>query len=425
MIYTLYNIFRILIYPLVRYIAPVVSKKVKARVNFEHQNFLRQAAVEHAHYAFEISSEGEYEQVFPVIESLLLQDKAVEIVYSSDSVDSKIKALAAKYPHQIRAQILPIVGYRPWSRMHNSARWLTADNLFLCRYDFFPELIYFGSRKTQNFVLLSATMKNFENKNFFAKVYFRYCLKKFTKIVAVSQLEKERLVSLAGIDPTKIEVYDFRIVQIEKRLNSYQQTLDEKWPLWRDFQAQLRKNQKPSAIFGSFWNHDFSLIKDVYQNNNLCIVPHKLGEKELTELRNLFVKNQIAYREIKADDQKIDENFEGVYLINIKGILCELYKLFDQAYVGGGFGISIHSVLEPYIAGCNVLVGPKNHRSSEYDLIREYDKNMIESFSDRDQLVKALNNKIEISNSHEDFVYHYRGHLDALLMWLEVGDKLA
>lgn len=425
MIYILYNIFRVLIYPVVRYIAPVVSKKVKARVDFEHQNFLRQAAVEHAHYAFEISSEGEFEQVYPVVEALLKQDKAVEIVYSSDSVDAKIKALAAKYPHQIRAQILPIVGYRPWSRMHNSARWLTAENLFLCRYDFFPELIHFGSRKAQSFVLLSATMKNFESKNFIAKAYYRYCLKKFTKIVAVSQQEKDRLVSLAGVDPSRVEVYDFRIVQIEKRLQAYQQTLDEKWPLWRDFHKQLKKNQKPNIIFGSFWNHDFPLVKEVSQSNNLCIVPHKLGESELTELRNLFVKNQIAYREIKAGDQKLDENFEGVYLLNIKGILCELYKLFDQAYVGGGFGASIHSVLEPYIAGCKVLVGPKNHRSSEYDIIREYDKNMIESFNNREELAQAMNKMISMSRSHEDFVFHYKGHLEALLMWLEVGDNLA
>ena len=268
-------------------------------------------------------------------------------------------------------------------------------------------------------------MKNFESKNFIAKAYYRYCLKKFTKIVAVSQQEKDRLVSLAGVDPSRVEVYDFRIVQIEKRLQAYQQTLDEKWPLWRDFHKQLKKNQKPNIIFGSFWNHDFPLVKEVSQSNNLCIVPHKLGESELTELRNLFVKNQIAYREIKAGDQKLDENFEGVYLLNIKGILCELYKLFDQAYVGGGFGASIHSVLEPYIAGCKVLVGPKNHRSSEYDIIREYDKNMIESFNNREELAQAMNKMISMSRSHEDFVFHYKGHLEALLMWLEVGDNLA
>jgi hypothetical protein len=70
-----------------------------------------------------------------------------------------------------------------------------------------------------------------------------------------------------------------------------------------------------------------------------------------------------------VSDSTLD-GFQGpTILLNKKGILCELYADFGKAYVGGGFGVSVHSLLEPLVAGCEHLsCGPVNHRSTEFDL---------------------------------------------------------
>lgn len=417
MIYYLYNILRTLLYPLVRYCFPLFSKKARARVNFEHQNFTRRPSLDRAEFAFEISSEGELEQVFPLIETLIKDEKSIEIVYSSQSVDEKIKGLVKKYPNQIRAFILPIICYQPWSKNHNVKKWLTADHLFLCRYDFFPELIAFG-RKSKSFTLVSATAKSLESKNPISGAYYKWCLKSFDKIVSVSQKEKDSITRLANISQSQIEVFDFRILQINNRLNRSESTLDENWPLWRDLHANLNNRQKTKVILGNFWNHEFELIKPLADKVSLVLVPHQLQESKMDILRSKLGTKKINFIEIKQDTTHIPSDFEGVFILNLKGILCELYSLFDIAYVGGGFGSSIHSALEPYLAGCRIVTGPRIHRSTEFDVISEYDSPSIRSLSKLNDIANYILNENITDTEHIQFSDHYRGHMPALLMWL-------
>ena len=67
----------------------------------------------------------------------------------------------------------------------------------------------------------------------------------------------------------------------------------------------------------------------------------------------------------------------GLLILTVPAILCELYTNAGNAFVGGGHGRSIHSVLEPYVGMCKVFCGPKTHRSTEYDLIKDYSTNQI------------------------------------------------
>ena len=399
-----------------------MSKTAAKRIQFEHQNMVRIPLLERAEFAFEISSEGELEQIFPLIETLVKEDKGVELVYASDSVDEKIKNLVKEYPHNIRAHILPLIGYQPWSKSHNIKKWLTARNVFLCRYDFFPELISYGRSKAKNFTLLSASMKGYQKKGAIAKAYYRWCLRSFDKIVAVSFQEKEKLIKLAGISPTKIEVFDFRIIQIKKRLENKEKTLDGKWPAWREFQGYLQQAKGKKIILGSYWPDDLEIVKKGFKEHSISLVPHKLSIKNLEQIRQSLVKSNIPYYEINLETKNIPTDFEGVFLVNLKGILCELYTLFEYAYVGGGFGESVHSVLEPYLAGCRVLCGPNNDRSSEFDVISEYDQSQISSHDQHDKIVEVINFEERKPSSSRQFSDHFIGHLPALLMWLGVKE---
>lgn len=47
------------------------------------------------------------------------------------------------------------------------------------------------------------------------------------------------------------------------------------------------------------------------------------------------------------------------------GLLARLYKYADVAYVGGGFGDGIHSVLEAAAWGRPVIFGPRHRKFAE------------------------------------------------------------
>ena len=48
----------------------------------------------------------------------------------------------------------------------------------------------------------------------------------------------------------------------------------------------------------------------------------------------------------------------NIVIVNKVGILADLYKYCDFAYVGGGFGAGVHSVIEPAIYNAIVTYGP-------------------------------------------------------------------
>ena len=60
-----------------------------------------------------------------------------------------------------------------------------------------------------------------------------------------------------------------------------------------------------------------------------------------------------------------------VVILQMGGVLCELYSLFKASYVGGGYERSIHSVLEPFFSNNLVVTGPLISRSTEFDLAHE------------------------------------------------------
>ena len=62
----------------------------------------------------------------------------------------------------------------------------------------------------------------------------------------------------------------------------------------------------------------------------------------------------------EADAQNAD-----VLIINCFGLLSSIYHYGEVAYVGGGFGVGIHNVLEAAVWDVPVFFGPNNQRFQE------------------------------------------------------------
>jgi len=74
---------------------------------------------------------------------------------------------------------------------------------------------------------------------------------------------------------------------------------------------------------------------------------------------------------IFSDSTTKDIENAQVLIIDSIGLLTKIYSYADIAYVGGGFGVGIHNILEPATFGIPILIGPKYQKFNEAkELIR-------------------------------------------------------
>lgn len=396
-----YEIMRIIFFPIFRFVLPIFVADAKKRIEFEQNNMIELNRLSRAEFGFEISSEGEYEQVIFLIKDLLKNEKNVEIIYCSQSVEHKVKKLSHEFPEQVRSLRMPLLTYKPWLIRQNAYKWLTCHTLFMCRYDFFPELIFYGSRNDKNFYLLSGAVKNFNQKNYIAKSYLQWCYSKFDRVLAATELERNRFCEFGLVEEEKVLTGDLRSLQIQARVLNHEQTIQEKFPIFTSFCEKVIKKADRSLIFGSFWDYEASIFKGVHPDDlfktTFCLAPHKLGKQNILNLIEKISHYQLAVYIINQEttekqlDILITEYLEnpGVWLFDVKGVLCEMYTAFDMAYVGGGFGESIHSVLEPFLSGCHVICGPNTARSSEFDFILDESPDKISVVNKKSEVLQV------------------------------------
>jgi 3-deoxy-D-manno-octulosonic-acid transferase len=363
----------------------IFSKSLKKRIDFERKNLIESSSRsfkfdnEIADYCFEVSSEGELEQVRPLIEHYLSLNKRIEIIFASASVEGKCIKMSLDFGNQIRILRLPIASFAPFDFLFFQSpwSWVSAPVIIFCRYDFYPELLcfkYLGKK----LVLLSAASKK--------PSWFKHQAHSlFNLIIAANEGEaryfKETFKNI------KVFAFDFRIPRIYKRIALASKTLESTLELssYLSFLNSLSPAKK--LIMGSAWESDLVIlqnraendfwVKDLSKGNlHLLIVPHDLSSKSINNLKHALksLMPSVALYEI-SKDQKFDTDLfrlnPGIVILNLSGILCELYTKFSLVYVGGGHERSIHSVLEPFLSGAQVVCGPKITRSTEFDYIKD------------------------------------------------------
>lgn len=312
-----------------------------------------------ADYCFEVSSEGELEQVRPLVLYYLDHDKKIELIFSSPSVEEKCIALQRKFSSQMRILRLPLIT----SQLLQN--WITAPVIIFCRYDFFPELLLLKFLK-KKFVLVSGAVK----KDSWYKNHV-FCL--FDIIVAATVKEEERF---RHINPkAQTFAFDFRIERITERWKAASSSLHSIPKLQNYLQHLNGIPQEERIILGSAWESDLLIFNtpqfiDLIKKSKIhvLIVPHQLSEEGIKAIQDFFVRLGIGdYVSLLGENK----NITPIVILNMSGVLCEFYSLFNQSYVGGGYERSIHSVFEPFFSGSQVYMGPKIHRSTEYDFLAE------------------------------------------------------
>ncbi len=320
-----------------------------------------------ADYAFEVSSQGELEQSLPIIEYLVNNNKKVELIYCSESVDIECKNLENIYPSLIRTIMLPIVRYSFFYILGGQSvhRWLSAKKLIFCRYDFFPELLSLKFKGIE-LSLISGSLKG-KNINVYNRWLYSFIYNFFTKIILVSNHQKQ-LFSFVNHNAMNY-IYDFRINRIQKRLEVANKTLNNNEFYLRFSKWLFNYEKHQRIIIGNAWKQDIEVLNDnefiekIKKGKfSVAIVPHKLSHSSIIKKK---IKDIGLY------------NCQHIMVLEVKGILCELYSLFSWSMVGGGFNRSVHSLWEAHLANTFVFCGPKVFRSTEYDSIIENDGRIV------------------------------------------------
>ena len=135
----------------------------------------------------------------------------------------------------------------------------------------------------------------------------------------------------------------------------------------KSFAALIKlKNAHKVFVAGSTWPTDEVLLREAWLKlkqlgYKLIIAPHDVNQERLKHISELFDKKTQLFSET-LNELDIESD---VLIIDTIGDLSSIYFYGHIAYVGGGFNVSVHNVLEPAVYGLPVMFGPNHQKSLE------------------------------------------------------------
>ena len=151
---------------------------------------------------------------------------------------------------------------------------------------------------------------------------------------------------------------------------------------------EVFSKNKPTIICGSTWPKDEKILAKHIKENpqyNYIIAPH-----ELTHVPNLR-KQTNALLFSAANQQNIHD--KNVLIIDSIGLLSSIYKYGKIAYIGGGFGVGIHNILEAVAFGVPVIFGPNYKKFNEAkDLIALGGAKSISNYEKLQKVIEGFMN---------------------------------
>jgi 3-deoxy-D-manno-octulosonic-acid transferase len=305
------------------------------------------------------SSMGEFEQAKPVVEKLKSQIPGCSVIVSFFSPSG--------FEHVKDYKAADILCYLPFDSRGNAERFvriLKPDVGVVVRHDIWPNHIRVLKRSGVPAVLINFSLRQRQHlRSWLFCVLFRFVFRQFDRILAVSQ-ETFRTGCLYGLERERLEVAgDTRYDQVIRRTRDAERVVAPLRPFIRN---------RPCLVFGSTWPSDEAVVFPVIsglRDEKLSVwtilVPHEPTKNHLLQIESRCEACGLKSRRLsRVESGKPDEPFD-VLLVDRVGILADLYAISDIAFVGGGFGPGVHSVLEPAAFGIPVFFGPRCRNSFE------------------------------------------------------------
>lgn len=350
----MYELF-IILYNIGVWVASFFSKKVRTMWKGEHQTFrvLREKIDPNAMYIwFHAASLGEFEQGRPIMEAIRREHPGYKILLTFFSPSG----------YEVRKNYdgADVVVYLPVDTKRNASRFLRLTNpvmAFFIKYEFWSNYLHMlKERHVPTFSVSSIFRPN--------QIFFRAYGKGYGKVLDcfthffVQNEESRDLLKSIGIDCVSVtgDTRFDRVLQIRDAGKSL--------PIVENFVGGTAEDRPHVFIAGSSWPPDEDIFIRYFNEHRdwkLIIAPHVIGDDHMKQILGKLERKTVRYTEATT------ENVVGAecLIIDCFGLLSSIYRYADVTYVGGGFGVGIHNVLEAAVWGKPVIFGPNNKNFQE------------------------------------------------------------
>ncbi len=306
------------------------------------------------------ASRGEFEAIIPLIEGLLKRSNCrVAVSFSSPSVEKVV----FNYPE------LWACGYLPFDQLGLQLRFLSRLEptvILVAKHDIWPNMIRAAAMLQIPYIIINANFHSRTKRRLpFVSSFNRQFFSLVSEIWTISETDATRVkpllsesVSLKVVGDTR---YDRTLMRIEQGKQKF-----------ASLKAALGRG--PVIVAGSTWPPEeklifpaFASLKQNHQCVKLVIAPHELTEESLLRCRT--AANVQGLTMILHSEWNGESVVQDIYYIDQMGILADIYSVGWATIVGGGFGVGVHSVLEPAAYHLPVAFGPNYHVSHEAGLL--------------------------------------------------------
>ena len=340
------------------------NEKVRKMWRGEREAFkiLREKVDPNAKYVwFHAASLGEFEQGRPLMEQLRKDHPEYKILLTFFSPSG--------YEVRKNYEGADIITYLPLDTITNARRFLRTVRpvmAFFIKYEFWYN--YMHILKHRNVPVYSVSSIFREDQVFFKWYGRQYgrVLNCFTHFFVQNEISKELLAKIGITNTTVVGDTRFdRVLQIKEAAKQL--------PVVEAFLASSPSERDGVRCFvaGSSWPPDeeiFIKYFNEHKNWKLIIAPHVIGEDHLKQIEKLLEGRKVI-RYTEAESQLSTLNCQlstaDVLIINCFGLLSSIYHYGQVAYVGGGFGVGIHNLLEAAVWDVPVFFGPNNQKFQE------------------------------------------------------------
>ncbi len=343
----LYNI-GIFLYALAVRIVSPFNRKARKMIVGHKQTYktLKEKVDKDAKYIwFHAASLGEFEQGRPIIEDIKRRYPEYKILLTFFSPSGY--EVRKEYP------LADIICYLPFDKKRNVKRFLKLVQptmAIFIKYEFWYNFINQLYKRDIPSYMVSAI---FRPDQMFFRWYgkrMRRILKLYKNICVQDQRSQDLLTSI-GVSQSIIcgDTRFDRVVDIKNQ--------SKPLPLVEAFANKAASEGERILVMGSSWPKDEDVVFPYFNmatDLKLIIAPHEIDEAHLKYIEGNLRRPHIRY------SQAIIENVcdYDCLIIDSFGLLSSIYRYGQIAYVGGGFGVGIHNIIEAAVYNVPVIFGP-------------------------------------------------------------------
>lgn len=363
-------------------VASLFNKKVKKMWQGERQAFdvLKEKVDPTDSYVwFHAASLGEFEQGRPLIERLRRDHPEYKILLTFFSPSG----------YEVRKNYdgADVVCYLPLDTPINAIRFLRMVRpvmAFFIKYEFWYNYLHILKHRKIPVYSVSSIFRD-------DQIFFKWYGRSYSKVLHcfthfyVQNEKSKQLLGGIGIDNVTItgDTRFDRVLQIKEQARQL--------PLIEAF-----ANGKKVFVAGSSWAPDediFIRFFNEHRDWKLIIAPHVIAEDHLQQIMHKAVHRTVRYTNTTEEEARKAD----CMIIDCFGLLSSIYRYGNVAYVGGGFGVGIHNVLEAAVWGMPVIFGPNNKNFIEAQgLIAKGGGFEIASYDDFETVMTRLTNNDDV-----------------------------